>query len=767
MTRRISALVGSVIATAWTLLGVPIAANAQSANSGMQTGASDTGMSTLKEIVVTAQRRSQKMVDVPISITVLNSKQLATANVQSLADIAQLVPSLRFDSQTDFFQPMIRGIGTAVTTSGGGTDVGIYIDGFYSPNPLASDFQLLNVTNIQVLKGPQGTLFGHNTTGGAILVTTAAPSTHPHAEVKVSYGSFQAQRYQVYATTGLSRNVAVDIAGIFSKGNGFVTNIVNGDSHVGAYKNWTLRTGLKVRFSDKVWALARFTDSQEDDPTSMMINSNTDTSINPTTGKPWGIETFTVPGTYTTNPDQVALDLPTFATSNSAIAQLTLKADLDFADLTSYSQWRRENSNASENLDQTALPIFQLGLPVYDTTVSQEFVLNSKRGTRLQWTAGAFAFSNSDQWRTRIDTYENTPVGQLALGGSGTVTQNYAVYLDGTYALTPKLFLTLGARYSRDIVKDAYWRTFFTLTRNYVPSIESNKVTPRAVLRYKLTDRSNVYASYTEGYKAAIIDVGGSCQDGPAYKCNPIRPEDVNAFEVGYKVSGAHFSDDAAAFYYDYKNLQVSEFLGAAQAYIVNAAKSRIYGLEDEFRYNTDDNHVQLSAGVSWTHARYVTFGSVVNGAVVGTPIYASCNPASGVPPQYAAACPPGSYDYVNTSTVLHGQHMQYTPDITATLTPLVTTGMTPTGDYSLSGNLYFTSKFYYSPSGTQFEQPSYATLSLRAEWMDPSRRYTVALYGDNVTSKRYRTQVQYNGFGIGASWDAPATWGVEVGASF
>ncbi len=108
---------------------------------------------------------------------------------------------------------------------------------------------------------------------------------------------------------------------------------------------------------------------------------------------------------------------------------------------------------------------------------------------------------------------------------------------------------------------------------------------------------------------------------------------------------------------------------------------------------------------------------------------------------------------------------MQHVPDWTATFGPRFTTGMTGTGEYSLSGNLYYSSRFYFSPSGTQFVQPGYTTLALRLEWKDPSQRYTVALFGDNVTNERYRTQVQYNGFGIGASWSAPATWGVEVGA--
>jgi iron complex outermembrane receptor protein len=300
-----------------------------------------------------------------------------------------------------------------------------------------------------------------------------------------------------------------------------------------------------------------------------------------------------------------------------------------------------------------------------------------------------------------------------------------------------------------------------------VPNISSNKVTPRVVLRYKPTDQSSVYASYTEGYKAAIIDVGGSCQDGPAYQCNPVHPEDVHAFEVGYKFDSHVFSNQVAAFYYDYKNLQVSEFLGAAQAYIVNAASSHIYGLEDEVHW-VPMEHVEVNGGVAYTHARYQTFGTTVNGITVGAPIYATCPANTSIlPPNYQAACFPGAYAYVNTSTILHDVRMQHVPDWTATITPRWTTGMTPTGEYSVSGNLYFTSDFYFSPSGTQFHQPSYTTVALRTEWKDPSRKYLVALYADNVTNVRYRTQVQENGFGIGASWNAPATFGIELGAKF
>lgn len=760
MNHRLLAWIGSAFGAAGLCLAAPIATRAQ-----QQTAAqAEAPAGGLEEIVVTAQRRSEAAVDVPISITAISQAQLETANVQNLGDITRLTPALRFDYQTGFAQPTIRGIGTGITTSGGGSNVGIYVDGFYSPNPLASDFQLLEVSSIQVLKGPQGTLFGHNTTGGAIVVTTADPSVDPHAEAKVSYGRFDSQKYQAYATGGFGI-VAADVEGVYSKGSGFITNIVDDDSHVAAYENWTVRTGLKFQFTDSLSLLLRYTHSDQDDPSTQMLNSNTDTSIDPTTGKPWGIETYTFLGPYTTNPNQIAASLPRIYTNSTNIETATIKADLGFADFQSLSQYRQEDVNQSEALQQVAFTIFQLGLPIFDYTTSQEFLLTSKPGTRLQWTAGAYYLSYRDTYVTYVDNGVETPgVGRIRLGGSSTTTQNLAGFLDATYELTPQLYLTGGVRYAHDAVIDAYYNTAFSNAEVKVPSINSTKATPRAVLRYKLTDDSNVYASYTEGYKAAILDVGGSCQDSfDNFKCNNVQPEDVHAYEVGYKFDDHRIANEVAAFLYNYKNLQVSEFLGGAQAYIVNAAQSRIYGLEDDFHFNPNE-HFQVNAGFAWTHARYLRFGSVLaNGTVDGAPIYASCTFGPGAP------CGPtfnGSFDYVTTNTILHNVHMQHSPDYTATLGPRFSTGQTRLGEFALSGNLYYSSRIYFSPSGTEFQQPAFATLAVRGQW-NPSKNYYVAVFGDNVANSRYRTQVQYNGFGIGAGWSAPAIWGVEFGAKF
>jgi iron complex outermembrane receptor protein len=766
MSNRIFACIGGALGAAGLLLVVPLAVHAQQQASTP----AEAPAGGLEEIVVTAQRRAENAVDVPISITALSQQQLTTANVQSLGDIQKLTPALRFDYQTGFAQPTIRGIGTGITTSGGGSNVGVYVDGFYSPNPLASDFQLLEVSSIDVLKGPQGTLFGHNATGGAIVVTTADPSVDPRAEAKVSYGRFASQKYQAYATGGYGI-VAADVEGVYSKGSGFITNIYDDDSHVAAYENWTIRTGLKFQFTDTLSALFRYTHSNQDDPSTQMLNSNTDTSINPTTGQPWGIQTYTVPGTYTTNPNQIAANLPRLYTNDSDIITGTIKYDLGFANFTSLSQYRQENVNQSEALQQVALPIFQLGLPIFDYTTTQEFLLTSKPGPRLQWTAGAYYLSYRDTYVTYIDSIPGPP--RFRLGGSSTTTQNIAGYLDATYEVIPRLFFTAGVRYAHDAVLDAYYNPSpFTVPPSNpnqeikVPSINSTKTTPRVVLRYKLTDDSNVYASYTEGYKAAILDVGGSCQDfQDNYKCNNVQPEDVHAYEVGYKFDDHRIANEVAAFLYNYKNLQVSEFLAGAEAYIVNAAQSRIYGLEDDFHFNLNE-HFQVNAGFAWTHARYLQFGGSLNaqGQVIGAPVYATC-PAN-PPPALQADCTPGTYAYVNTSTVLSDVHMQHSPDYTANLEPRVSTGQTAFGEFAFSSNLYYTSRIYFSPSGTQFQQPAYAALDVRGQW-NPSKNYYAAVYGVNVANSRYRNQVQYNGFGIGAGWSAPAVWGVEFGVKF
>ena len=705
--------------------------------------ASGTAAQAYEEIVVSAQRREERAVDVPITITSLDPDALRTANVEELSDIVKVTPSLRFDNQGAFAQPTIRGIGTSVTTSGGGSNVGIYIDGFYSPNPLAADSELLNVSSIQVLKGPQGTLFGRNTTGGAVLVQTAEPSVEPAARFRASYGRFDQTRLQGYATYGVTDRIAVDLEGQYRRGDGWIRNIMTGSEKDGQYETWSVRAGAKFELSDTVSLLLRYQHNEIDDPTSLLTNTYVDPVLGLTTPN------FAVPGTYTTKPNEYAGTNPRFFRSNNEVLQATLKVDFGFADLASYTQYRHENVDMSQDLDQIGMTIFQIGFPVENNTWSQEFLLTSRPGGRLQWTAGLFYFSNQDAWQTFIDNAGAVEgEGRVRLGGSGTNTKTFAAFADLTYEFTPSLFLTVGGRVSHDRIDDAYYilpgsghRT--PVTDEQADAVKQERFTPRLVLRYMPTEQSSLYASYTQGYKAGILDVGGATG-------NPVEPEKVHAFEVGYKYGGRGLSLDISGYYYDYKDLQVSLYRGnPPSAQIVNAASSEIYGIEGQLRYDVTEQF-QVNLGASWTHARYKRFENV--------PIYLRCPDIAG--------CGGGTSFYILTGVTLRDVTMQRTPKFTGNIGASYSADVGG-GQLLLSGNLYYTSKFHFGPSGIQFPQKGYEVLSLRAQWTDPSERYTVGLWGDNVTNSRYRTQVQFNNFGIGSTWSAPVTYGLDFGVKF
>lgn len=692
-----------------------------------------------EEIVVTAQRRAELSRDVPITITALSARVLETANANQLSDIARVTPALRFDAAATFVQPTIRGVGTAVVNVGGGGNVGIYVDGFYAPNPAASDFDLLNLSSIQILKGPQGTLFGRNTTGGAILISTNDPGRELAGVAKVSYGRFNTVKAQGYFNVPLGERISADFAGVFRRSDGWVHNVTTGSDRDGRLQNWAVRVGVKAQLTDDISVLLRYSHSDVDDPTQM----NTNTYFDPV----FGLGT-NAPASFTaTRPGLVPLDAPSESFVNTDVVQMTIKANLGFADLTSYTQYRDERTTMIEDLDHTGATIFSIHVIPTDKTFSQEFLLTSKPGSRLQWTAGLFYLNYKDVFQTRLGApTPMNPLNSFALLKLGTTTETIAGFADLTYQLSDRFFITAGARYSHDSIKNPFFSFPQFGVENPVLTpvapLSADRVTPRVVLRYKPSDVSSVYASYTKGYKAPIIDFGN-------FDRNVVQPENIDAFEVGYKYDDRTFALDVAGYYYKYRNLQVSLYKGAnATAQVVNATNSEIYGLEGQVRYRFNDRF-EINAGAAWTHGRYKDFAEA--------PVYTRC---------LLAACAASGISFVVTPTPLTNSPMQRTPEFTGNIGARYTADVGD-GELALSGNFYYTSKFYFGPSGNQFPQDGYGILALRAQWTDPSERFSIAVFGDNVTNQRYLTQVQYNSFGIGSVWSAPATWGVELGAKF
>lgn len=683
------------------------------------------------EIVVTAQRRAELSQNVPISITALSAGQLERANVQTLTDISKLTPALRFDYVGPNVQATIRGVGTSIATSGGLGNVGIYVDGFYVPNPLGSDFQLLNVAGVQVLKGPQGTLFGRNTTAGAIIVSTRKPSSDASVKAEVAYSSFNTQRFQGYATVGLSEALAIDVEGQYRKSDGYVRNIFTGNDKERRSKDWTIRTGALLTLSDDISFLARYSHNDDDDTSANVGNPFVLNGIPLSTALQPAVIAMVGTPLVTTRPSESSNERPVGFHGKADVFQLTGTFDFDAATLTSYTQYRVESSVYNADLDATSSPVFYLRVRNREKTISQELLLSSKPGSPLQWTAGMFYFNYVDGYPAVAGSTFGSPIGVFT--NSSSRSESIAAFGDFTYQVSDKLFLTAGARFSHDTVTDAYFSVpaaAGVLSRVNVPSIKSDRVTPRVVVRYKPDESSSVYASATLGYKPGLLNVGGQ-------SLAPIAPEKITAFEVGYKFASPAFSADLASYYYKYKDLQVVSLRGTSSI-VSNAAASRIWGMEAEFRYSPIAR-LDLNFAAAYTDAKYTSFES--------SPFYDLTTPFL--------------YDVTTRPGGASGRRMLRAPKFTGTAGLRYSMDLFG-GNLVTSGTFYYTSGFAFDSSG-QFYQKAYETLGLRAEWTDPSDHYTLAVFGDNVTDSRYRTQVLPGNFGIGNFWSAPATVGVSA----
>jgi len=199
-------------------------------------------------VVVTAQKRSERLVDVPISVAVLDAAQLENAGIQGFQDIDKVAVGTRINRVGIYFQPSIRGITTQVVGVGQENNVAVYVDGFYQPSQVGINTDFDNVKSVQVLKGPQGTLFGRNATGGAILIDTLDPSFTPTAKASVSYGRFNEVIGQGYFSNGLTGKLAFDVSAYWKRSDGYIKDIGGFDTN--PLRDRSLRS--KLLFAAKV-----------------------------------------------------------------------------------------------------------------------------------------------------------------------------------------------------------------------------------------------------------------------------------------------------------------------------------------------------------------------------------------------------------------------------------------------------------------------------------------------------------------------------------
>lgn len=721
MTSEVQSAVKSVLTAASMfsslLAGVASAQTAEPQSSAAQTEA-------LEVITVTAQRREERSVDVPISIASLSGDTLRNAGVAATSALPQAVPGLRFDYSGSYVQPTIRGVGSALAGPGMNSNVAIYVDGFYVPNLLGSDFDLVSVQSVDVLKGPQGTLFGRNATGGAILVTTRDPSDELTGEVRAGFGSFGRATVSGYLSGGLTDTISADLTAYYEEGDGSVKSLVTGKDDVAAFERSTVRSKILFKPSDDTKIALTLEHRTADDPTA----NYTSAYEGLTTGS-------TIPGTLIADgPHDYAGTAKAGHDYKGNSATLRADFDLGAVNLTSYSMYRDEQSDEAKDYDSTPADVFSAAWRVNDKTWTQEFNLSSSEGEKFSWVTGLFYYRNENEYPSFNQKFGTAP--PFSAFGSNIVQKSLAAFADGTYEIAEGLFLTAGVRWGRDESEGTYDdRTNPANSRHGEHSWTS--VTPRAVLRYELSPYSNVYASYTQGYKAGIIPITESTR--------PVDPEKINAFEIGYKLAGSGLTFDTAAFYYDYKDLQIASYVGTISL-TRNAAKSEIYGLDAQVTADLSDRW-SVRAGATYVHSEYKSFPGAVSYQQVLDPT----SPAYGI--------------FINPPVDASGNQMQRAPETSGTLGVNYHQPVS-WGELSFDANLYATSKFYFDPIN-RFVEDGYTLLNLRATWTSLSGSTSVTVYGNNVTDEDYRAEVLPGPFSIQQIYGEPAAAGISLAYKF
>lgn len=722
--RGILGLSCSFVAMTWS-----VAASAQAAEPA-EVPSADAG-----DIIVTAQRRSENLRDVPISITALSEDRLERSGIMSTLDLPRIAPGLEMPASGGFVQPAIRGVSSAGSDVGDSSNVAVYVDGVYRPSQTAQLMDLPDVQRIEVLKGPQGTLYGQGAEGGAIVITTFAPSFTTTGNISLSYGNFDTAIARGYISGPLSDTVAVSVAGSYERHDGYRNNLLTGTSDKGL-ESGLIRGKLLFEPSDSAsFTLAGFWSRRKDGGpySGQALNGRS-------------IGYFLFPGApRPSSPREVALNTPTYVDVEASGVSLNGVFDIGAGTITSVTSFTKNKGWLTVDVDYSPVnlaSIFILPLTPDQKFFTQDISFVSKDWGRAVLTAGAFLMSSNEGYRPQSFT-----VGDGTLGGdptSGNTVRQFqhikrfivAGYAELTYDLTDSLTVSAGGRYSYERQKG--YADLFGFAPEEIPSPFNpavfKKFTPRVTARYKISPRSTVYANYSQGFKSGILSTS-------ALTSAPAKPETLTSYEIGYKgIIADGVSVNIAAFHYDWKGLQVQRYVPPQSIY-ENAASARSKGIDFDatFRVSPD---LTFSLGGVYLDGKYRDY------------------PLAGV------FTPNASGGNDNSTINASGLRMMRAPKLSGTFSADYS-AETGIGKLGLSGSAYYNSGSKLEVSG-RIRQPEHVLLDAQISLSPKSAdNLNIALYARNISNKAYIQSLLVTNFADGVTYAPPRTFGIRVKFDF
>jgi iron complex outermembrane receptor protein len=685
----------------------------------------------LEEIMVTAQKRSENLQDVPIAVTAVTAAMLEKIGVRDLTDLSGAVPGLNVTNNFGRLTLSLRGIGSTSVGPGVENPIALYIDGVYYASTTASLLSLNNINQLEVLKGPQGTLFGRNATGGLVQVTSKDPTQTTTGSFDLTYGNYQTEIASGYLAGGLADNLAADIA-IYAKhqGEGWGRDLFNGQNVYEVDHDVAVRSKLVFTPSDltKLTLIADYNDIKD--------------GMNPSTIKPGSISPF--------EPGVLQPDLGYNVDNNYQPPHLirtdgvSLRWDQGISDLklSSITAYRHANSTIGGDIDGLPIDKADFIFYQYDQQFTQELQLSSKSAEKLQWTAGLFYYDGKSGYSPFYIPLRYAGINVTYPSTNEKITSE-AAYSQFTYAVADDTNLTLGGRFTDEK------HTLFGSSTGIIPidaplssimasaipnASETNKeFTDRASIDHRFSKEVLAYASYNRGFKA-----GGYSVSSPT--APPFSPEILDAFEIGAKTDlfDRRVRFNTAIFYDKYDNIQVQRY-NAISIETVNGAKARSYGVDADLTAVLAPG-LQFTGGVTVADATFTSFPNCVLAAPLGGVALFGGNCTGYMLPIAAKTTGNVMLDYV---------------------VPLAK------GSIDLNGNVYYNSG-YFTDIANVIHQKDYTKLGVFGKWSDASDHYSIQLYGKNLTNRRVIVYGDSQGVGTQlVNYGEPRTYGVTVGYKF
>jgi outer membrane receptor protein involved in Fe transport len=708
----------------------------------------------LVEIVVTAQRRSEKLQSVPISAQVIGGQELIDQNLSNLQDLSQIVPSVHVSAGGATSDMYIRGIGSGNQQSFD-QSVGTFIDDIYHGRARSSTNTFFDVDRIEVLKGPQSTFFGNNAIAGALNILTKRPGSTLEASARALYGMYGQYAFEGAAGGPINDILGVRLAAIVNGGDGWIKNV-----NTQEYGPREYNTAGRITLV--------FTPSQDFDAT-LKLEASRDRQIGDLHLQ---IVDCPPPAPFTPGPfcaSAISQHLPTYTVGNlgnqeaEAAGQGTFLSNVETALTMNYRAWEhtftsvtgyyKYNYNQNLDLDGTPLAAAATAAPEQYYQFSQEFRVASPTHQTLEYLAGAYLQVD----HLHYQQYTNYPffngpiegappfaplIPYLPVAQAFIFSQPehiYSVFGSASWNVTDQFKITAGLRGSSD--EKSYQRTvaYGTGTQVYggfvqlppaiealpahilgtPPGSQSGSETdrswmPSAKVQYQIDPKDMLYASYSRGFKAGGFN--GSDTTGVAANI-PFAPEHVNAYEVGLK---SEWLNDTLllnldVFRSDYTNLQVvveqGYQTGNGVAVVRNAAASRSQGVEIESQWIVNGNF-RLIADITYLDSHYVSYP---NAAPSALELHAglAAQDLSGSPTEYAP---------------------KWSGSVTASFTASLPNQYRITADLSP----YFSSSYYLLASeDANGRQSQYVRLDARLSLETPDRRWALDLIGKNLTNRQ------------------------------